>query len=55
MDADGNRYPSCETFGNAIDRKVLFDDPEAVSKLAEKPVYLEFRMLDADVYSMQFR
>ncbi len=55
IDADGNRYPSCETFGNAIDRKVLFDDPEAVSKLAGKPVYLEFRMMDADVYSMQFR
>ncbi len=55
IDADGNRHPSCETFGNAIDRKVLFDDPEAVSKLAGKPVYLEFRMMDADVYSMQFR
>ncbi len=55
IDADGNRYPSCETFGNAIDRKVLFDDPEAVSKLAGKTAYLEFRMMDADIYSMQFR
>ena len=34
---------------------LFFDDAEAVSKLAGKPVYLEFRMMDADVYSMQFR
>jgi len=55
IDAKGNRFPACETFGNAIDRKVVFDDPEAVAANAGKPVTLEFRLRDADIYSMQFR
>ena len=55
IDEAGNRFPSCETFGNTTDRKVIFDDAEAVAKLSGKPVRLEFRMMDADIYSMQFR
>jgi len=55
IDADGKRYPSCETFGDAIDRKVRFDNRKAVAALSGKPVELEFRMRDADIYSMQFR
>ena len=55
IDAAGNRFATCETFGNAIDRKVVFDDPEAVAAHAGKPMMVEFRMRDADVYSMQFR
>ena len=55
VNADGRRYTSCETFGNALDRKVIFDDPAAVAANSGKPVTLEFRMRDADVYSMQFR
>ncbi len=55
IDAEGNRYPSCETFGNTVDRRVVFDDPEAVAKLSGKIVTIEFRMRDGDVYSMQFR
>ena len=55
IDAAGKRFASCETFGNTIDRKVVFDDPEAVAANSGKPVTIEFRMRDADVYSMQFR
>ncbi len=55
IDASGKRFASCETFGNTVDRKVVFDDPEAVKANAGKPVSIEFRMRDADVYSMQFR
>ncbi len=55
IDAAGKRFASCETFGNTLDRKVIFDDPEAVKANSGKPVTIEFRMRDADVYSMQFR
>ncbi len=55
IDAAGKRFASCETFGNTLDRKVVFDDPEAVKVNSGKPVTVEFRMRDADVYSMQFR
>ena len=55
VDAQGKRHASCETFGNALDRKVIFDDPGVVAANSGKPVTLEFRMRDADIYSMQFR
>ncbi len=55
IDAKGKRFASCETFGNTLDRKVVFDDPEAVKANSGKPVTIEFRLRDADVYSMQFR
>ena len=55
IDAEGKRFASCETFGNTIDRKIVFDDPQAVAANAGKPVTIEFRMRDADVYAIQFR
>ncbi len=55
IDAKGKRFASCETFGNALDRRVVFDDPEAVKANSGKPVTIEFRLRDADVYSMQFK
>ena len=55
IDAKGKRFASCETFGNTIDRKIVFDDPQAVAANAGKPVTIEFRMRDADIYAMQFR
>jgi len=51
---DGTRVESCETFGNSIDRRVAFPDG-AVASLAGKPVTLEIRLRDGDLYSMQFR
>ena len=53
-DTDGNEYPSCETFGNALDRRIHFGDG-VVASLAGKPVRLRLRMRDADLYSLQFR
>ncbi len=55
IDENGKRYPSCETFGDAIERKVVFDDPEAVATLSGKPVTIEFKMWDTDIYSMHFK
>lgn len=54
VDKDGNRYESCETFGNTIDRRVGFDDG-VVEKLSGKSVVLEVRMRDADLYSLIFQ
>ena len=55
LEADGETAESCETFGDSVDRKIVFGDPEAVGRMAGKPVTMRIRMLDADVYSMQFR
>ncbi|MBP5640581.1 MAG: hypothetical protein J6X55_13940 [Victivallales bacterium] len=49
---DGRRIESCETFGNAIDRKVVFNEPLPP---AGTTVTMEIRLLDADVYSFQFK
>ena len=54
VDTDGNRYTSCETFGDKADRRVCFEDG-VVEKLSGKPVTLEVRMKDADLYSLIFR
>lgn len=51
---DGTRYESLETFGDAIDRKVRFENDAAVASLRAKPVTLEIRMKDADLYSLKF-
>lgn len=50
---DGKRVESCETFGNSIRRRVAFPEGE-VAKLAGQEVVLEVRMLEADLYAMQF-
>lgn len=49
------RYESCETFGNSVDKRIRFDDDETVKKLSGKPVRLEMRLYDADLYSINFR
>ena len=51
---DGAEYPSCETFGNTTDRLVAFDDPEAVTRLAGRPVTLRAELCEADLYAMRF-
>lgn len=53
VDADGERYESCETFGDSTDRRVAFD-AGVVERLSGKPVTLEVRMRDADLYSVRF-
>jgi len=51
---NGETAESCETFGNSIDRRVWFPNG-SVAALAGKPVTLTVRLLDADLYSIQFR
>lgn len=53
IDEDGNRYDSCEIFGDSIDRVIEFPD-DAVKKLSGRKVTIEARILDADLYSIQF-
>ncbi len=53
-DSEEREYRSCETFGNALDRRVRFDDG-VLAALAGQPVRLRLRMRDADLYALQFR
>lgn len=50
---DNERFESCEIFGDKTDRKVTFGN-DAVKKLSGKPVVMEVRMRDADLYSVKF-
>lgn len=47
------RYESTETFGNTVDRRIVFEEG-VVSSLSGKEVTLEVRMKDADLYSIRF-
>ena len=53
IDSDGNRYESEEHFGNSTHRRIKIAD-DAVKRLSGKPVRLEVRLRDADLYSIQF-
>ncbi len=48
-------YTSVEMFGNSSDKRIRFDDDEAVKKLCGKPVTLKIRMYDCDIYSIKFQ
>lgn len=54
LKCDGEVYTSYEIFGNAVDKKIRFPDPEAVGRLAGRPVTLEVKMMDADLYAIRF-
>ncbi len=47
-------YTSVEVFGNATDKRIRFEDDEAVAKLSGKPVTLEIGMYDCDIYAIRF-
>lgn len=47
-------YVSYETFGNKVDKRIHFLDDEAIKKLSGKPVILEVRMYDCDLYAIKF-
>ena len=53
IDENGNRVESGEVFGNRIDRFVPFPD-DTVRAWAGKPVTMEVRMKDADLYAIRF-
>ena len=54
LKCEGEEYCSYEIFGNSVNKKVSFRDPEAVARLSGKPVTLEVRLSDADLYSIRF-
>ena len=47
-------YTSVEVFGNSTDKRIRFEDDEAVKRLSGKPVTLTVKMFDADLYSIRF-
>ncbi|MBE6695566.1 MAG: hypothetical protein E7587_03850 [Ruminococcaceae bacterium] len=47
-------YTSYEVFGNSVDKKIHFHDEEAVARLSGRPVTLEVRLMDADIYAIRF-
>ena len=51
---DGTRFDGPEIFGDCVDRRVHFDNEDAVAHLCGRPVTLEIRMRDADLYSVRF-
>ncbi len=52
-DTLGNKIESCETFGDAPDRKIRFGSGN-VKDFSGKEVILKIRMLDSDIYSIHF-
>ena len=54
LKCEGEEYGSYEIFGNSVNKKVSFRTPEAVARLAGKPVVLEVRLYDADLYAIRF-
>jgi hypothetical protein len=50
---DGERTESCESFGNSINRRIVFPEG-AVASLSGKAVRMEVRLRDADIYSFKF-
>lgn len=53
IDENGNHYQSEEHFGNSTHRRIKIAD-DAVKRLSGKPVRLEVRLRDADLYSIRF-
>ena len=47
-------YTSVEVFGNSTDKRIRFEDDEAVAKLSGKPVRLEMKLFDSDIYAVRF-
>ena len=54
IDENGSRIESGEVFGNRIDRYIPFEG-DTVKEWAGKPVTMEVRMRDADLYAIRFQ
>lgn len=54
LKSGNEEYTSCEIFGNSVDKRIRFEDDDAVKKLSGKPVTMTMKMFDCDVYSIRF-
>jgi len=54
LSAEGEKYTSLEIFGNSCDKRIRFDNDEAVRRLSGKEVTMTVRMYDCDLYSIRF-
>ena len=50
---DGETFESYEIFGNSVNKRIHFTD-DNIKILAGKPVVLEIKLHDADIYSLKF-
>lgn len=48
-------HDCAETYGDAIERQIVWTSGKELSSLAGKPVRLRFIMKDADLYAYRFR
>lgn len=53
--SEAEEYTSVEVFGNSTDKRIRFENDDAVKNLCGKPVVLEINILDCDVYSLRFK
>ena len=51
-DADGNTNDSCEIFGNSVCREIAFE--KSLAAFAGRPITMEIRLRDAEVFSFRF-
>ena len=55
LTSGNEEYTSVEIFGNAVDKRIRFEDDDAVKKLSGKEVTLTVRMFDCDLYAIRFQ
>ena len=53
-DEEGRIAKTCELFGDAINRKVSFENT-SIAEFSQKPIVLEFEMKDAKLYAFEFK
>ena len=54
LKSESEEYTSVEVFGNSTNKRVRFENDEAVKALSGKPVTLEIKLFDCDIYSIKF-
>jgi hypothetical protein len=54
LKSGNEEYSSVEIFGNSCDKRIRFEDDEVIKRLCGKPITLEIKMYDCDLYSIKF-
>lgn len=47
-------YTSVEIFGNAVDKRIRYENDEVIKRFSGKKVILTIRLFDCDVYAIRF-
>jgi hypothetical protein len=54
LKSSNEEYTSVEVFGNSTNKRIRFENDDAVKALSGKPVTLEIKLFDCDIYSIKF-